>query len=42
MGNNFTPAARACRVLLADLCRAVREFLVAPAHYESRCVKHSV
>jgi hypothetical protein len=35
MGNNFSPAARACRLLLADLCRAVREFLTAHSHYES-------
>ena len=37
LGNDYHEAARACRVLLADLCRAIREFLTAPTHYESRC-----
>jgi hypothetical protein len=35
LGNNFSPPARAARLALADLCRAVREFLTAHSHYES-------
>jgi len=35
MGDNFNPAAQAARLVLADLCRAIREFLTSHSHYES-------